>query len=192
MHAGAVTYQTKHGNKSNEKRYVIVAAGVGADAELMYQTAVHLKERWGMYAYFLEMARMIFRHDFPMFQVEWQAENGECRKEVVSLVMAVRANRFPGLLRRVRLGGALIRDDYRLMIFKTDKVRDFLSFFFSVVSGWNWSVRQVEMAYSPWVRCTPLATGGDHAIHCEADGELLGALPVEITIEERTFRLLMP
>lgn len=189
VRAGAVSYQTRHGR---EKRYVIVAAGVGADAELMYQTAVRLKERWGMYAYFLEMARMIFRHDFPMFQVEWQAENGDRRKEAVGLVMAVRANRFPGLLRRVRLGGALTRDDYRLMIFKTDKVRHFLNFFFSVVSGWNWSVRQVEIAHSPWVRCTPLASAGDHAIHCEADGELLGALPVEITIETQTFSLLMP
>jgi YegS/Rv2252/BmrU family lipid kinase len=192
VRAGAITYQTKHDRESNEKHYVIVAAGVGADAELMYQTAVHLKARWGMYAYFLEMARMIFRHDFPMFQVEWQAENGDRRKEDVALVMAVRANRFPGLLRRVRLGGALTRGDYRLMVFKTDKVRHFLSFFFSLVSGWNWNVRQVEMVYSPWVRCTPLASAGDHAVHCEADGELLGALPVEITIEERTFRLLMP
>jgi diacylglycerol kinase (ATP) len=186
---GVITYTTKQGV---EKRYVIVAAGVGADAELMYQTAVHLKERWGMYAYFLEMSRMIFGHDFPMFQVEWQAEGGERRKEAVALVMAVRANRFPGLLHRVRLGGTLTRDDYRLMIFKTDRVRHFLNFFFSLVSGWNWRVRQVELAYSPWVRCTPLASVAEHAIHCEADGELLGTLPVEISIEPRTFRLLMP
>ena len=189
VRSGTIGYQTKHGS---EKRYVIVAAGVGADAALMYSTAVGLKERWGMYAYFLQMARMIFHHDFPMFQVEWQAENGDRRKETVALVMAVRANRFPGLLRRVRLGGALTRNDYRLMIFKTDKVRHYLNFFFSVVSGWNWNVRQVELAYSPSVRCTPLASAGGHTIHCEADGELLGALPVEVAIEERTFRLLMP
>ena len=106
--------------------------------------------------------------------------------------MAVRANRFPGVLRRVRLGGALTRDDHRLMVFKTDKVRHYLNFFFSVVSGCNWNVRQVELAYSPWVRCTPLLATDGHAIHCEADGELLGALPVEIAIEERTFKLLMP
>src|SRR5262249_50338971 len=30
-----------------EKRYFVVAAGVGADAELMYRTAVRAKERWG-------------------------------------------------------------------------------------------------------------------------------------------------
>ena len=189
VHPGVIAFQTKHGR---EKRHVIVAAGVGADAALMYRTAAGLKSRWGMYAYFLEMAGMIFHHDFPMFQAEWQAENGECRKETVALVMAVRADRFPGVLRRVRLGGALTRNDYRLMVFKTDKVRHFLSFFLSIVSGWNWRVRQVELVYSPWLRCTPLATGGDRTIHCEADGELLGALPVEIAIERQTLRLLMP
>ena len=135
---------------------------------------------------------MIFRHDFPMFQAEWETEDGDCRKAAVALVMSVRANRFPGLLGRVRLGGALVRDDYRVMIFKTERVRHFLSFFFSLVSGWNWRVRQVELAYSPWVRCTPLASTADHAIHCEADGELLGKLPVEISIDEKTFKLLMP
>jgi YegS/Rv2252/BmrU family lipid kinase len=188
---GVISYQSTHGSES-EKRYVIVAAGVGADAQLMYQTAVRLKERWGMYAYFLEMARMVFRHDFPLFQVEWQTDNGDRRSATVALVMAVRANRFPGVLRRVRLGGALVREDHRLMIFKTDKVRHFLNFFLSLVTGGNWRVRQVEVAYSPWVRCTPLASAGDHAIHCEADGELLGALPVEIRIDEKTFKLLMP
>jgi diacylglycerol kinase family enzyme len=144
-----------------------------------------------MYAYFLEMARMTFHHDFPMFHVEWRTETGNLRREQVALVMAVRANRFPGLLSRVRLGGELGRNDYRLMLFKTDKVRHFLNFFCSLASGLNWKVPQVELAYSTWVRCTSLESRTG-VIHCEADGELLGTLPVEVGIEPRTFRLLMP
>src|SRR5262249_2718880 len=97
---GVISYQGPHGP---EKRYVIVAAGVGADAELMYRTLVSLKERYGMYAYFMEMAKMCVHHDFRTFRVEWQAENGDRHEETVSLVMATRADRFPGLLGRVRL-----------------------------------------------------------------------------------------
>jgi diacylglycerol kinase (ATP) len=188
LHPGVISYETKAGP---QRRWFIVAAGVGADAELMYHTAVGAKERFGMYAYFLEMARMTFRHHLAMFQVEWQAADGERRTANASLVMAVRANRFPGVLWRVRLGGGLARNDYRLMLFQTDKVRHFLNFFASVASGWNWKVPQVEVVYSTSLRCTPLAS---HAatIHCEADGELLGTLPVEVSIEPRTFRLLMP
>jgi diacylglycerol kinase (ATP) len=190
LHPGVISYQTTRGLV---KRYVIVAAGVGADAELMYRTAATgAKARYGIYAYFLEMARMTLRHEFPMFHLEWRTEAGDLRKEQVALVMAVRANKFPGLLSRVRLGGELGRNDYRLMLFKTDKIRHYLNFFCSVASGMNWKVPQVELAYSTWLRCTPLETRKSNTIHCEADGELLGTLPVEVGIEPRAFRLLMP
>jgi len=189
LQPGVITYQTKAGA---ERRYFIIAAGVGADAELMYRTAKGGKERWGIYAYFLEMARMTLHHDFPMFQVEWLKSDGSHGKEHVALVMALRSKKFPGLLRRVRLGSELPRNDYCLMLFRTDKVRHFVNFFVSVASGWNWKVAQVDLPFSTWFRCTPLAGNAGRPIHCEADGELLGTLPVEVGIGPGTFKLLMP
>ncbi len=188
LHPGVISYETKTGP---QKRWFIVAAGVGADAQLMYRTAVEVKERYGMYAYFLEMARMIFRRDLPMFQVEWLDTGGNRHSQAVTLILSTRATRFPSVLRRVSLGCDLTRLDHRIMIFKTDQVRHYLNFFASVVTGLNWKVPQVDLDYAPWFRCTPLeSTKG--AIHCEADGELLGTLPVEVSIEPRTFTLLMP
>jgi diacylglycerol kinase family enzyme len=108
------------------------------------------------------------------------------------MVMAVRGRKFPGLLRLVRLGAELTRNDYRLMLFRTNKVRHFLNYLASVMSGMNWKVPQVELAYSTWFRCTPLVDRGPASIHSEVDGELLGTLPVEVSIEPRTFNLLMP
>jgi diacylglycerol kinase (ATP) len=173
------------------QRYFIVAAGVGADADLMYRTGGEAKKRLGMYAYFAEMARMVLRPDLPMFQTEWLDEHGNRRTEKVSLVMALRTSRFPRLLRRVRLGSALERNDYRLLLFRTDKVRHFLNYFASVVSGCNWKVGPVELAYATWFRCAPLESQDPESIHTEIDGELLGTLPVEVSVEERTFDLLM-
>jgi diacylglycerol kinase (ATP) len=190
LHPGVISYHTRAGE---QRRWFIVAAGVGADAQLMYRTAVSgAKRRYGIYAYFLEMARMAWRRQFPMFEVEWRTENGDCRKERIALVMALRCQRFPGILRRVRLGSALVRNDYRLMLFKTDRVRRYLSFFTSVASGWNWNVPGIDLAFSTWLRCTPLESDGSVTTHCEADGELLGTLPVEVSVEPRTFRLLTP
>jgi YegS/Rv2252/BmrU family lipid kinase len=190
LHPGAISYRTKSGT---ETRWFIVVAGVGADAELMYRTSVSgAKNRYGINAYFLEMARMTCRRRFPMLQVEWRTETGDYRSEQVSLVMALRVARLPWILQRVRLGSALERNDYRLMLFKTDRVLRFLSFFASVASGRNWNVPGVELAFSTWLRCSPIAPGDQNPIHCEADGELLGTLPAEIGIEPRTFRLLMP
>lgn len=183
---------TSNGNTGPQSRYFLVAAGVGADADLMYRTAVEVKERWGRKAYFIEMARMTLRRHFPMFQVEWECENGTCRTENVALIMAIRAQRFPGMLRRVRLGSDLRTNDYRLLLFKTNRVRHFLNYFASVASGFNWGVRDVEVVSSAWFRCVPRTPACSDRIHAEADGELLGRLPVEVSVAEKTFQLLMP
>jgi diacylglycerol kinase family enzyme len=185
---GIIRYQDKTGQ---QQRYFIVAAGVGCDADLMYRTAVEAKERYGMYAYFLEMFRMTLRGRFPLFKVEWTEADGNCHSGQVSMVMGIRSRKFPGVLQRVRLGSELIRNDYRLMLFHTGKVRHFLNYFASVASGLNWKVKPVELVYSTWFRCTPLPSQSE-PIHSEVDGELLGTLPVEVGIEPRTFNLLMP
>lgn len=183
---------TSHGRTGPQSRYFLVAAGVGADADLMYRTAVEVKERWGRKAYFIEMARMTMRRHFPMFQVEWECEDGAYRTENVALIMAIRAQRFPGMLRRVRLGSELTRNHYRLLLFKTDRVRHFLNYFASVASGFNWGVRDVEVVSSAWFRCLPQSPTCAERIHAEADGELLGRLPVEVCVAEKRFQLLMP
>jgi diacylglycerol kinase (ATP) len=178
------------GGSGPPERYFLVAAGVGSDAELMYRTAVEAKERYGRNAYFLEMMRMAWHGRYPMFQVEWDDEQGKRRQDQVTLVMAIRATRFPGLMRLVDLGCALTRDDYRLLLFRTDKVRHFLSFFASLATGLNWKVARVETMHATWFRCT--AISADARIHSQADGELLGMLPVEVGIGTKTVKLLMP
>lgn len=189
LNPGMLVCQTREGP---QQRYFIVAAGIGSDAELMYRTAIEAKGRYGMYAYFLEMFRMALRGRFHMFRVEWRDDQGGMHSARVASIMAIRAAKFPGVLQRVRLGSALIRNDYRLMMFQTDKVRHFLNYFASVATGMNWRVPQVELAYSTWFRCTPLPGEDPNAIHSEVDGELLGTLPVEVSIAPKTFKLLMP
>ena len=177
-------------NGTPEKRCFIVAAGVGSDAELMYRTAVEAKERWGRNAYFLQMARMALRGGYPMFHIEWEDEQGTRKQDRATLAMAVRATKFPGLLRFVNLSTALTRDSFCLLLFRTAKVRRFLSYFAGVATGVNWKVPEVDVVHSRWFRCTALSGTGE--IHSQADGELLGTLPVELGIESRPVRLLMP
>jgi diacylglycerol kinase (ATP) len=183
---GVVSSQS---NDGAQKRYFLVAAGVGSDAELMYRTAVEAKERWGRNAYFLEMARMALHGRYPMFQVEWEDEQGIRKQSQATLAMAVRARKFPGLLSFVNLGSGLLREDFCLMLFHTDKVRRFLSYFAAVATGRNWKVPEVNTVHSKWFRCTALP--GTKAIYAQADGELLGTLPAELSIESRSVKLLM-
>jgi diacylglycerol kinase family enzyme len=202
LHPGLMLYREETGMR---QRYLIIVAGVGSDAELMYRTLAGSKERYGVYAYFLEMMRMAVRRRLPMFKTEWKDEQGELHSAQVAMVMALRAKSFPGLLRRVRMDVELTRNQYRLILFRTNKVRHFLNYFGSVMSGMNWNVPQIQLASSQWFRCTPLGFGSksseseaaefhsndENSIRSEADGELLGKLPVEVSIAPKTFNLLM-
>ncbi|MGC2697785.1 MAG: diacylglycerol kinase family protein [Candidatus Angelobacter sp.] len=183
---GIVRSQGKDGPQT---RHFIVAAGVGADAELMYRTAVEAKERWGRNAYFLEMAKMALHGAYPMFEVEWEDEQGRRKQDRAMLAMAIRAGTFPGLLSLVNLGTNLMRDDFCMLLFRTDKVRSFLSYFAGVATGMNWKVPNVDAIHSKWFRCTPAIDMP--AIHSQADGELLGALPAELSVETRSLQMLM-
>jgi diacylglycerol kinase (ATP) len=186
FHPGLVCSQGEHGA---DKRYFLVAAGVGADAELMYRTEVEAKEFWGRNAYFLEMARMALSRRYPMFHVEWEDEQGTRQESPAMLAMCVRAGKFPGLLSRVKLGTSLLRNDFCLLLFRTNKIRRFFSYFASVATGRNWKVESVDAIHTKWFRCT--AIPGMRTVHSQADGELLGVLPAELTIESRPVKLLM-
>ncbi|MGZ4872914.1 MAG: diacylglycerol/lipid kinase family protein, partial [Candidatus Angelobacter sp.] len=140
------------GENGPEKRYFLVAAGVGADAELMYRTEVEAKEFWGRNAYFLEMARMALHRRYPMFHVEWEDEQGKRRQGEAMLAMCVRAGTFPGLLSLVNLGTSLLRHDFCLLLFQTDKIRRFLSYFAGVATGRNWKVEDVDAIHTKWFR----------------------------------------
>jgi YegS/Rv2252/BmrU family lipid kinase len=180
---------SSQGANGPEKRYFLVAAGVGADAELMYRTEVEAKERWGRNAYFLEMARMALHRRYPMFHIEWEDEQGNRQQGAAMLAMCVRAGKFPGLLSLVNLGTSLLRHDFCLLLFRTNKIRRFFSYFAGVATGRNWKVESVDAIHTKWFRCT--AIPGMRTVHSQADGELLGILPAELTIEGRPVRLLM-
>jgi YegS/Rv2252/BmrU family lipid kinase len=177
------------GANGPEKRYFLVAAGVGADAELMYRTEVEAKEFWGRNAYFLEMARMALHRRYPMFHIEWEDEQGNRQQGAAMLAMCVRAGKFPGLLSLVNLGTSLLRHDFCLLLFRTNNIRRFFSYFASVATGRNWKVESVDAIHTKWFRCTSIP--GMRTVHSQADGELLGVLPAELTIESRPVKLLM-
>jgi diacylglycerol kinase (ATP) len=186
IYPGILTSQ--QGDRTDH-RYFVVAAGVGSDAQLMYRTAVESKERFGRNAYFLEMARMARHGNVPMFNVEWEDQQCQRHREKITLAMAIRAQRFPGLLRFVNLGSSLTSSYYSLLLFRTGNILHFGNYFASVATGLNWKVPNVEVVQSKWFRCTALDVA---KIHAQADGELLGRVPAEVSIADKSFKLLMP
>jgi diacylglycerol kinase (ATP) len=179
----------------HESRYWVMGAGIGADAYMVYRLTLRFKERWGMAAYYTETTRQWLTHDFPLFTVEFRHHDGEWRREQVSQVLAIRITSFGGLLDKLAPGAALNRPDFQLILFKTRSRLSFLRYMIGVWTHRSYSGPDVEILPSTDCRCWPLQTGNarpETRIYTEADGELLGTLPVSLSMSNETVNLLVP
>jgi len=191
---GQIEYQRMPDRR--ECRYFTVAAGVGVDAALFYKLNAQFKQRWGMTAYVGESLRQWMVQKFYPFQVEWfDPEQGQKRSEVVTQLLAVRIANFGGVLKELAPGADLTRNHLRLVLFKTASRARYLRFALGRLVGQDWPDSQIEFVNTTQVTCLPYRRNGEPrlpVIYSEADGELLGRMPVQISILPNAFNLLMP
>ena len=190
-------------NGSISSRFFIVAAGIGADAHLVYTMTAGFKQRYGYAGYFAYAWRTWAMHSFPPFEIEFTQADGAKRHEIISQLLASRIADFGGLLRRLVAGAALQRDVLRLALFKTPDRLRYLQYMTNVLLGRSEAaVRDVELVDAVSIECRPLREpcqdarwrGRDFSrrIYAEADGELLGTLPATVTIVPDAVTLLAP
>jgi len=182
-------------------RFFIVAAGAGVDAHLFYKLHAGTKQRMGMAAYYTKAWQLWFSHPMIRFQIEF-AETGlnEPRRADVTELMAVRIRNFGGVLQELAPGASLERNDMRLVFCHTASRLAYLLYVTRGLLRRNWKVPGIELAYSGRVQCQYLpASGSSDAapqaqprVHVEADGELVGTLPADITIVPDALTLLVP
>ncbi len=183
---GKVEY-TDRGTGAPACRYFTVIAGVGADAQMLYSLDLAYKRRHGMVAYYAVAARLFFFHALVPFEIELAG-----RREVVYQAMAIRVQHFGGILRRLAPEAGLQRDDLSFVLFRT---RNRLSYGLYVLRGFlqqRWPIPGTHIINASEAVCRPLATSGDRRLYAEADGEVLGALPVRISSMASAVTLLMP
>jgi diacylglycerol kinase family enzyme len=177
-------------------RYFVIAVGVGVDADLFYRLHANMKQRMGMGAYYAEALRLWLTHDLGRFEAEFtDVRTSEVHREAVSQAVAVRITQFGGVLRRFAPGAALRRNDVQLVLFKTSSRLPYLMYILRSLAGGSWRVPGVELAHSTRLICRPMGEGNGGAssrVYVEADGEVLGRLPVELTIVPSALTLLVP
>src|SRR5581483_1821531 len=131
------------------------------------------------------------------FEVIFQdAINGQTRQEQVSQVLAVRITQFGGVLRKLAPQAALRRPDFQLILFKTTSRSAYLLYVLRSLLDGSWSVPGVELAHSTRLECRQLNSGNNGhdaaRIYAEADGELLGNLPVSLSMVPDALTILVP
>jgi len=187
---GRLEYRDFAGNTCN--RYFALAVGIGVDAHLFYNLNPLTKRRLGMMAYYSRATRLWLTHKMQNFEVEFRNGSGP-RQAEVSQVLAVRIQDFGGILRELAPGASIHRDDLRLVLFHTRSRAAYLGYIIRGLLGQRWKVPGIELIHSSEVACQPLAaTANPSRIFVEADGELLGTLPVQIGVVPDAVNLLVP
>jgi diacylglycerol kinase family enzyme len=171
-------------------QHFAVMAGAGPDGALAYELHSAGKSRLGRLAYALDAARIFATHRFSRFAVEYAELDGVVQTLQVVSVMASRVDCLGGLFTGlVESGDELDRLSVRLSLLRPPGLISLPLWF---LTGWLGmrrinpflvEVRARELA------CRPLNDGD---VHCEADGEWLGRIPMRISVTPDAFTFLAP
>ena len=174
-------------------RYFTVAAGVGVDAHLFYKLNRLMKDRMGMMAYYSKALHLWWTHRMRYFEAEFSDQGARSRKEPrLSELLAVRINFFGGILRELAPGASLGRNDMRLVLCRTGNRALYLAYVFRGLLGMSRTVPGILLAYADEVTCSSVSGEKPENIYVEADGELLGRLPITLSMVEDAVTVLVP
>jgi YegS/Rv2252/BmrU family lipid kinase len=187
---GRISYGNDTGK--TQARYFTVAAGVGVDAQVLSRLDAGLKRRFGYFLYMVEGFRVWATHSFPLFEAVFEEPESTTPRVVeVSQLLAVRIRDFGGVLHNLVPGATLHNDGLRLIAFKTRSRMQYSRFLLAVMFSRQTFTGQIELLDAVSVQCRP-RNGSLAHIFAEADGELLGHLPVRIEIVPQAVNLLIP
>jgi diacylglycerol kinase (ATP) len=187
---GRVFYRNWEGGPSS--RYFVVAAGVGADAFFFSRLNSRLKQRLGYTHYLIEALRLWATHTFPTFVASFmETDSPTPRVEEVSQLLAVRISNFGGLVRKLAPGASIHNDNLKVIAFKTRSRLRYLRFIAAVCFRRHTYSSTIELVDCVTVECRDLEHSTE-PLFVEADGELLGTLPVRIEVVPQALTLLIP
>jgi len=190
---GSITCNDMNG--ISKTRYFVITAGIGVDAHLFYKLHSGTKQRLGMAAYYAKAWNMWFNYHMTRFRVEYFESGSDMAKTAdVTELLAVRIRNFGGVVRELAPGASLDRNDIRLVFARTASRAAYLAYVTRGLLGANWKIPGVELAYSTKASCSSLSSGESvpRRIYVEADGELIGRLPAEISVVPDALTLLAP
>jgi diacylglycerol kinase family enzyme len=107
-------------------------------------------------------------------------------------MLAVRINFFGGILRELAPGASLGRNDLRLVLCRTGNRALYLAYVFRGLLGMSRGVPGIELAYADKVTCQSVQGEKPENIYVEADGELLGRLPITLSMVPDALTVLVP
>lgn len=158
---------------------------------MLYRTHPALKKRFGIFEYFRQVALFLAtRPAYAEFLVGIPGRTGKIR---CSQLSTVRVTHIGNRIRYFTMDSGLHRDDFQALWVSTPSLVRQMVYFLSLWGEFKWKVNGIDS-----LLCTELhgeaLPGQTYApgLYAQADGEVLGGLPVTMRIVPQAFTLLMP
>jgi diacylglycerol kinase (ATP) len=193
---GHVEYHDFHGKPAS--RYFTVAAGIGVDAHLFYKLTTHLKNSSGMAAYYMKAWQLWATHRMRHFETQYANGSGHTQTALLTELLAVRIRFFGNVLRELVPGASLDCPDLRTVMCRTSSRNAYLQYVAAALLGWRErKVKGIDLVSCSEITCqlpdaARIKDHSDDRVYIEADGELLGRLPVRMTMQPDALSLVVP
>jgi diacylglycerol kinase (ATP) len=179
-------------NRSSVSRYFAVTAGIGVDAHVFYKLSARAKMRFGLSSYYMTAFQLWLTHPMHLFRAITKGSDGTSREHSVSQLLAVRIGNFGGILRELAPGASLDRNDFRMVLFHNRSRASYLAHIVRGICGLRLNVPGIDLAFADGASCSVLDSQSAEQVLVEADGELLGMLPAEVSVIPDALTLLVP
>lgn len=163
-------------------RYFASMAGVGLDAQIVYEINARLKSAIGKAAYWVAGFSRLTRW-LPEFDVIVSGEQVRC-----GFALASRVRNYGGDL-TIAANASLLEHDFEVVLFSGRNPLRYAGYFMGVLTRTLPSFRGIRIEHA---RRIDIPEASDHRIYVQVDGEYAGHLPARIEVVEDALSILMP
>ncbi|MGP0074563.1 MAG: diacylglycerol/lipid kinase family protein [Bryobacteraceae bacterium] len=164
------------------RRYFLLMAGVGLDADIVYHLKPRVKEALGKVAYWIGGFSKLGRR-IPEFTV-----HAAGRQYRASFALASRVRNYGGDL-EIAPTISLLDDQFELVLFEGESSASFLKYMLAVVAHQQQTMRGITILRT---RQATFSAPEDSKIHVQVDGEYAGLAPAHVEIVPNALTLLVP
>ena len=163
-------------------RYFLAMAGVGFDAQIVYDLGAGLK-RLGKTGYWIASFAHALRR-FPEFEIEIDGSE----RAIGSFALASRVRNYGGDF-EIASHASLTQDRFEAVLFRGRYALPYLKYLCGMVAGRLRGMGGVSFLNAQSLR---VFDPEDRRIHIQVDGEYAGRLPASITLVPNALTLLVP
>ncbi len=164
------------------KRYFLLMAGVGLDAQIVYDMNLDLKAFAGKLAYYLGGFSQIMKPLVPFRAIV------DGKKFTTTFALVTRVRNYGGDFEIAR-EASLLRDQFEVVLFEAKRSYQYMPYLAGMMLGQVAKMKGCTVLRARSIRCEP---ADPERAPLQVDGEFAGRIPVSIDIVPHALTLLLP